>query len=100
VLGLKCKVIIGMDLAGKPETPTGLALLKGKTVQASLVNMGDELLKSIIFDKLALTAIDAPSNIPKEGIHRKTERGAGERIVPSAAGCQRCENSRSGLRSW
>jgi len=86
------QVIIGIDLAGKPENPTGLALLEGKTVQSSLINTDEEPLKSIICNKPALTAIDAPFNPPKEGIQRKAERKMpekGYRILPPSLAARR-----------
>jgi len=85
VLKLKNKVIIGIDLAGKSENPTGWALWKNKTVETSLIYTDNEILKGVTRSKPAMIAIDAPFNLPKEGILRKADREMikkGYRVFP------------------
>jgi hypothetical protein len=85
VLQLKNKVVIGIDLAAKPENPTGLAIWKGKVIKTSLVYTDQEILENITCNKPTLTAIDAPLNHPKRGILRKAEKEMikrGYRVFP------------------
>jgi len=85
VLQLKNKVVIGIDLAGKPENPTGLAIWKGKVMKTCLVYTDQEILENITHDRPTLTAIDAPLNLPRRGILRKAEKEMikrGYRIFP------------------
>ena len=79
------KVIIGIDLAGKPENPTGWALWKNKTVETSLMYADNDILKGVTRSKPAIIAIDAPFNLPKEGILRKADKEMikkGYRVFP------------------
>lgn len=68
------KVIIGIDLAGKTENPTGWAIWKNKKVETSLLYTNEEMLESIIQSKPFIIAIDAPFSLPKTGILRKADR--------------------------
>jgi predicted nuclease with RNAse H fold len=74
VLKLKNKVIIGIDLAGKPENPTGWALWKNKRVETSLIYADNEILESIARTKPEIIAIDAPFSLPRMGILRKADK--------------------------
>jgi len=85
VLELKIKVIVGIDLAGKPENPTGWALWKNRTVKASLVYTDTEILEGIARNKPAIISIDAPLSLPKRGILRKADKEMirkGYRVFP------------------
>jgi predicted nuclease with RNAse H fold len=64
---LKAKVIIGIDLAGKPKNPTGWALWKNKKVETSLIHTNKEILEGITHSDPTIIAIDAPFNLPKKG---------------------------------
>jgi len=82
---LNNKVIIGIDLAGKPENPTGWALWKDRTVETSLVYADNEILRGIARCEPSLIAIDAPFRLPKEGILRNADREMirkGYRVFP------------------
>ncbi|MEM3640829.1 MAG: DUF429 domain-containing protein [Candidatus Bathyarchaeia archaeon] len=82
---MKSKVIIGIDLAGKSENPTGWALWKNKIVETSLIYKDKEVLEGVIRGKPAIIAIDAPFNLPKEGILRKADKEMikkGYRVFP------------------
>jgi len=82
---LKNKVIIGIDLAGNPENPTGWTLWKNKTVKSSLIYADDEILEGIACNKPAIIAIDAPFSLPKRGILRKADKEMireGYRVFP------------------
>ncbi|MDH5481332.1 MAG: DUF429 domain-containing protein [Candidatus Bathyarchaeota archaeon] len=57
---MKGKVIVGIDIAGKAENPTGWALWKGKRVRTDLSYTDDELLNCILHNKPVMIAIDAP----------------------------------------
>jgi len=74
VLTLKGKVIIGIDLAGKPKNPTGWALWKNKKVETSLIHTNKEILDGIAHSDPTIIAIDAPFSLPKKGILRIADR--------------------------
>lgn len=79
------RVIIGIDLAGKPENPTGWALWRNRRVKTSLVYRNNDILKGIARSKPAIIAIDAPLSLPKSGILRKADKemiGRGYRVFP------------------
>jgi predicted nuclease with RNAse H fold len=85
VLELTRHVIIGIDLAGKPQNPSGWAVWKNKRVNTSLVYTDNEIMEGITHNKPILIAIDAPFHIPKEGILRKADREMikrGYRVFP------------------
>jgi len=71
---LRKEVIIGIDLAGKQENPTGWALWKERTLKTSLLYADKELLEGIVKSKPAIIAIDAPLGLPKSGILRKADK--------------------------
>ncbi|MDH5459698.1 MAG: DUF429 domain-containing protein [Candidatus Bathyarchaeota archaeon] len=82
---MKNKVITGIDLAGKPENPTGWAVWKNKRVETSLIYTNNEILEGITRNKPAIIAIDAPFNLPKKGILRKADKEMirrGYRVFP------------------
>lgn len=82
---MKKETIIGIDLAGKPENPTGWAAWKGKTVKTCLVYTDDEILENIVRSKPAIVAVDAPLALPKEGILRRADKDMirmGYRVFP------------------
>ena len=79
------RVIIGIDLAGKPENPTGWALWINRRVKTSLVYRNNDILKGIARSKPAIIAIDAPLSLPKSGIFRKADKemiARGYRVFP------------------
>ena len=85
MLQLKAKVIIGIDLAGKPENPTGWAICENKTVKTSLLYMDNQILEAVTQNKPEIIAVDAPFNLPKSGILRKADREMiknGYRVFP------------------
>ncbi len=82
---MKNKVIIGIDLAGNSENPTGWALWKNRTLKTSLFYADDEILKGVARNKPAIIAIDAPFNLPKKGILRNADKEMirkGYRVFP------------------
>lgn len=74
MLKLKTKVIIGIDLAGKPKNPTGWALWKNKKVETSIIHTNKEILDGIAHSPPTIIAIDAPFSLPKKGIRRIADR--------------------------
>ena len=65
--------LIGIDLAGKPKNPTGIALWKQKRVKVQFVYTDDEILAYVKNFKPSVVAIDAPLKLPKSGILRKAD---------------------------
>jgi predicted nuclease with RNAse H fold len=86
-LKLKAKGIIGIDLAGKLENPTGLALLLDNSVKTELVHTDEEILEAITRNCPVLVAVDAPFTLPKTGLLRKADKAMirrGYRVFPPA----------------
>ena len=79
---MKENVIIGIDLAGVPENPTGWASWKNKTVSTCHLHENKEILKHLTKIKPVLVAIDAPLSLPKEGVMRKSDREMHRRGYP------------------
>ena len=73
-LKLETNVITGIDLAGKPKKPTGLALWKNKKVETKLTYIDNEIFESITHNKPAIVAIDVPLSFPKKGVPRNAHR--------------------------
>ena len=67
---MKGKVIMGIDLAGKPKNPTGWTLWKNKRVETSLIHTNREILDGIAHSDSKIIAIDAPFSLLKKGILR------------------------------
>jgi predicted nuclease with RNAse H fold len=85
VFKLTTENLIGIDLAGKPENPTGIAFLKQKIVKTCLVYADNEILASIKTFEPSIVAIDAPLKLPRMGILRKADREMikmGYRVFP------------------
>jgi len=85
VLELKTKVINGIDLAGKPENPTGWATWENKKVKTTLLYVDNQILEAITQNKPEIIAVDAPFSLPKSGILRKADREmikSGYRVFP------------------
>jgi hypothetical protein len=95
---LKSIIIIGIDLAGKPENPTGWAVWKGKTVKASIVYTDNDVLDGISNKKPFIIAIDAPLTFPKKGILRKADEEMikrGYRVFPPTLSAMRVLTERA-----
>ena len=57
--------IIGIDLSGKPENPTGICFLDELNIQFSTLFENNEILSYIRKKKPSLIVIDAPLSLPK-----------------------------------
>jgi predicted nuclease with RNAse H fold len=85
MLELKTKVIIGIDLAGKPENPSGWATWENKKVKTCLLYKDNQILEGITQNRPEIIAVDAPFSLPKRGILRKADREMiknGYRVFP------------------
>ena len=77
-VGLFCAddvlLIIGLDLAGVENRPSGLCLLKNMRAETSLVYSNYEVLKKIEESEPEIVAIDAPLSLPagRESIEQRT----------------------------
>jgi len=65
--------VVGLDLAGKPENPTGFCLLTEEGSQTKLLFSDMEILKEIEETKPECIAIDAPFWLPQSGIWRMSD---------------------------
>ena len=57
--------IIGIDLSGKPENPTGICFLDLHNLQFSTLFENKDILSYIFLKKPSLIVIDAPLSLPK-----------------------------------
>jgi len=74
--------LVGIDLAGKPERPSGWALLRGRTVTVKELYADDEILFETLGAKPSLIAIDAPLTLPERGALRQADREMQRRGYP------------------
>jgi predicted nuclease with RNAse H fold len=67
-------LIVGLDLAGVENRPTGLCVLKGIKTETSLVYADEEILKKTEESRPEVVAIDAPLSLPtgRKSIEQKT----------------------------
>lgn len=56
--------IIGLDLAGVENRPTGFCSLKALTAETTLLYLDDEIIQQTLQNKPAVVAIDAPLYLP------------------------------------
>ncbi|MEM3616748.1 MAG: DUF429 domain-containing protein [Candidatus Bathyarchaeia archaeon] len=79
------RIIIGIDLAGKEENPTGLAIWQNKSVETYLIYTDKDILEIVTRTNPKIVAIDAPLKLPKSGIFRKADKELikkGYRVFP------------------
>jgi predicted nuclease with RNAse H fold len=67
-------IIVGIDLAGKANKPTGWALLKNKQIQTCHLYTTKEILTCTFNCSPTLVAIDAPLALPKKNTMREADR--------------------------
>ena len=82
---MKTKTIIGIDLAGMPENPTGWAIWRNKKIEAALLYADDQIVEAIFQNQPDIIAIDAPFSLPKSGLLRKADKEMikrGYRVFP------------------
>lgn len=65
--------VVGLDLAGKSENPTGFCILNDEGSQTKLLFSDAEILKEIEDAKPECIAIDAPFWLPRVGIWRSSD---------------------------
>jgi predicted nuclease with RNAse H fold len=67
--------VIGLDLAGVENRPTGLCILKGMKAETSLAYTDEEILKRIMEVKPEIVAIDAPLSLPagRQSVEQRTD---------------------------
>jgi hypothetical protein len=71
---LRENILIGIDLAGKADKPTGWALLKNKQIQTCHLYTTKEILAHTCNCSPTLVAIDAPLSLPKGNAMREADR--------------------------
>ena len=62
-----CMKVIGVDLAGHPTNPSGLALLSDHKISTRLVYSDKEIVELCTRERPTLVAIDAPLSLPRRG---------------------------------
>lgn len=63
--------VVGLDLAGRPENPSGVALLRGCVLRTSLVHEDPEIEE--LCEGARLVAVDAPLSLPERGSLRPSD---------------------------
>jgi len=58
-------VVLGIDLAGSPQRPTGMCLLRGVQAQTSVAFSDEDILNTVHQARPDLVPIDAPLSLPK-----------------------------------
>lgn len=77
--------IIGIDLAGKEDNPTGIAWFYNRMLTSELRYRDQDIVKRCLEIKPKAIAIDAPLSLPKEGVLRKADKeliSLGFRVFP------------------
>jgi len=74
--------IVGIDLASKPERPTGWACLKGNKIKVKKIFSDENILEETAHAKPVIVAIDAPLTLPKRGVNRESDREMRRRGYP------------------
>lgn len=64
--------VVGLDLAGKPENPTGFCFLTEEGADTKLLRSDEEILREIDSARPDIVAIDAPLWVPKHQFGRMT----------------------------
>ncbi|MEM2977906.1 MAG: DUF429 domain-containing protein [Candidatus Hadarchaeales archaeon] len=64
---------MGLDLAGVPKNPSGVALLRGHTLRTSLVYEDQEIEELCKWERVKLLAVDAPLSLPDRGSLRPSD---------------------------
>jgi predicted nuclease with RNAse H fold len=59
--------VMGLDLAGMPQNPSGVALLRGKLLRTMLVYEDLEVEELCRREGVRLVAVDAPLSLPARG---------------------------------
>jgi len=80
---------LGIDLAGVPDKPTGLAVFNGKSARVRTLHTDREILETCRQIQPAVIAIDAPLSRPRRGSLRKCDRiliERGLRVFPPLFG--------------
>lgn len=66
-------ICVGIDLAGKEETPTGFAFLNNSNIRHCFLNRDKYLVEACGSVGLDITAVDAPFSFSEDGGFRKAD---------------------------
>ena len=58
-------LVVGIDLSGSEDKPSGFCVLKGRQAYLSMLNKDDEIISKTIDTKPSIISIDSPLSIPK-----------------------------------
>lgn len=75
-------VIVGIDLAGTADTPTGWAEWRNKNITACQLYTDEEIINYSIQCDPIVIAVDAPLSLPREGTMRKADKAMHKRGYP------------------
>jgi predicted nuclease with RNAse H fold len=66
--------VVGIDLAGVPENPSGFALLSDNRIETCLLYSDAEIVERCMQIRPKVVAIDAPLSLPKSGGFRSADK--------------------------
>ena len=73
-------IVIGLDLAGLPKNPSGVAKLCGKQLETREIYSDAEILELCENVRPEVVAIDAPLSLPAQGSLRLIEKSFDQRF--------------------
>ncbi|KXA94618.1 hypothetical protein AKJ65_03940 [candidate division MSBL1 archaeon SCGC-AAA259E19] len=91
---------LGIDLAGKSENPSGVAVQEGRHIKTEISKTDEEIIDVCRSQNPKVIAIDAPLSLPKKGNLREADSeliGKGHRVLPPTLGGMRLLTER-GIR--
>lgn len=66
--------VIGLDLAGAPENPSGFALFLDRKIETKLLYSDAEIVRQCVRNRPRVVAIDAPLSLPRQGGFRSADK--------------------------
>lgn len=67
-------VVVGIDLAGTPDNPTGWAACRNKNITVCQLHTDEEIIPHSTQCEPEVIAVDAPLSLPLEGAMRKADK--------------------------
>ncbi|KXA96504.1 hypothetical protein AKJ38_03180 [candidate division MSBL1 archaeon SCGC-AAA259I14] len=80
---------IGIDLSGKEENPTGIAILRERYIESDILYSTEHIVERCQSEKPDIVGIDAPLSAPEGGGFRSSDRmliERGYRVLPPTFG--------------
>lgn len=75
-------VVVGIDLAGTPDNPTGWAAWRDKNITVCQLHTDEEIITHSTECEPEVIAVDAPLSLPLEGAMRKADKAMHKQGYP------------------